>query len=226
MPCNTIHDGYGLDSRIKSILDTRTKLATLKGQLTDDLSRKKAEVVSLVADSEDLTKVIELIRHLMDQMIDTQVKAVERIGTEGLRTVFPDLNLSLEADVGLKYNKIAVDFFFRRGDKEHPSSHRGHPLGSFGGGPASLVSLVLRILAVKKLNLAPFLLLDESLGAVSDEYIDYTSQFIRALSKELGFDILLVTHKHSFLSHANQGYVCQEDTSEDGSTHLGLKKVI
>jgi DNA repair exonuclease SbcCD ATPase subunit len=229
MPSDTVHDGNGiagLEARILRVQESRTRLTTLRDQLANDLASKEVEIVRLTNELDILTKVTELFRHLMDQLIDKQVKVVERVATEGLQTVFPDLNLSLEAEVEPKYNKISVDFFFRRGLKGHRGSHRGHPLSSFGGGPASVVSLILRVLTVKKLNLAPCLILDESLGAVSEEYIDATGQFIRALAEKLGFDILLVTHKPSFLAHSKHSYRCQEDLEDDGvSTHLSLKRI-
>ncbi len=230
MLSDKVHDGHGVtgfESRILRVQESRTRLTTLRDQLANDLATKEAEVVRLTHELDVLTKVTELFRHLMDQLIDKQVRVVERVATEGLQTVFPDLNLSLEAEVEPKYNKISVDFFFQRGPKGHRGSHRGHPLSSFGGGPASVVSLILRVLTVKKLNLAPCLILDESLGAVSEDYIDATGQFIRALAEKLGFDILLVTHKPSFLAHAKHSYLCQEDFEEDGvSTHLSLKRIL
>jgi hypothetical protein len=229
MPSNSIHGSDGvtaLEARVRKVLDSRTRLTTIRDQVAKNLSDKEAEVVSLTSEVDILTKVTELFRHLMDQLIEKQVKIVERVSTEGLQTVFPDLNLSLESEVEPKYNKISVDFFLRRGPKEHPASHRGHPLSSFGGGPSSVVSLILRVLAVKKLKLAPCLILDESLGAVSEEYIDSTGQFIRALAEKLGFDILLVTHKPGFLDHAKHSYRCHEETEDDGvTTRLALKRI-
>lgn len=229
MPSHTFHDGHGVDScevRIQKVLESRSRLTVIRDQLAQELKSRQVEVESLTTELDVLSKVTELFRHLMDQLVDKQVKVVERVGTEGLQTVFSDLNLSLEAEVSPKYGKISVDFFFQRGPKGHRGSHRGHPLASFGGGPASVVSLILRVLAVKKLNLAPCLFLDESVGAVSEEYVEATSQFIRALTDKLGFDILLVTHKPSFASFSNHAYRCHEEIESDGvSTHLVLKRV-
>lgn len=229
MPSYAVHDGHGLasrEARIRKVLDSRARLSTIRDQLAQELEVRQTEVVTLTTELDVLTKVTELFRHLMDQLVDKQVRVVEKVGTEGLQTVFSDLNLSLEAEVSPKYGKISVDFFFQRGPKGVRGSHRGHPLSAFGGGPAAVVSLILRVLAVKKLGLAPCLLLDESVGSVSEEYVEATSQFIRALTDKLGFDILLVTHKPSFASFSNLAYRCQEEIESDGvSTHLVLKKV-
>lgn len=202
--------------------DRKARLTTLHDRLQSDLALKENEVAQLSQRIEQLTLVAELFRWLMDAMVDQQVKSVEKVATNGLQTIFPDLNLSLESDVGPKYGKISVEFFLRRGSG--PTSHRGRPLDAFGGGPSSVVSLILRVLAIKKLGLFPLLVLDESLSAVSDEYIDLTSQFMKSLASRMGFDILLVTHKVPFAEHAKLTYRCQELT--DGvTTHLALKKL-
>lgn len=213
-----------IERRVRAVQDTRTRLTTLRDQVAGDLAEKEREVVDLASEVEMLTKVSELFRLLMDQLIEQQVRVVEKIATEGLRTVFYDTHLSLEADVDPKYNKISVEFFLRKGAKENPASHRGKPLESFGGGCSSFVSLVLRILAVKKLKLFPMLILDESLGAVSEEYVDLTGQFLRAFAEKLGFDIVLVTHKPAFVDHAHGAYRCTEEHEEDGSSYVVLRK--
>jgi hypothetical protein len=226
MSGHTLYDFDGLKDRLEATLNTRTKYLTLRDQIRRDLISKEAEVMSLTEEIEVLAKVVELFRSLMDQLVERQVKVVEKIGSEGLQTVFPDLDLSLESEVDPKYNKISVDFFFRKGMRGHPASYRGRPLDAFGGGPSSVVSLILRVLTVKKLKLWPLLILDESLAAVSDDYIDLTGQFIRALTEKLGIDIILVTHKVAFLDHAHAAFRCTEEVESDGvSTYVVVKKV-
>ena len=223
MSSDSIH---ALENRVKSAEVAATRLVTLKDRVTAELAAKEAEVVHLDQEIEILGKVVELFRVLLDQLVEKQVRSVEKIATEGLQTIFTDQILSLESEVGPKHNKIAVDFFIRRGHKGSPRSHRGKPLEAFGGGPATVISLILRVLAVKRLNLWPVLVLDESLGAVSDEYVDHTSQFLRGVAEKLGFDLLLVTHKPAFKEYAHNVYRCSEALEEDGVTpFLIVKKV-
>jgi hypothetical protein len=194
--------------------------------LANDLASKEREIIELGAQVEKLTKVLELFRVLMDLLVIKQVRSVESVVTQGLKTIFSDLDLSFEAEVGPKYNKIAVDFFIRQGPKDSLTSHRGKPLDSFGGGPSSVASLALRVLTVLRLKLWPILVLDEALGAVSDEYTDQTGQFLRALSDKIGVDLLLVTHKPAFLDHAHQAYRCAEEVGSDGTTRwLTLRSI-
>jgi len=226
VPSDEVHAIQGLSQRVRALSDRAIRLTTLRDQVQKDLDTKQAEVVSLTERIDLLVKVGELFRTLMDLLVVKQVRAVEEIVTEGLQSIFFDLNLSFESDIVPRYNKVAVDFFVRQGKKDDPLSFRGRPLESFGGGPSSVASLVLRVITVLRLKLFPMLILDEALGAVSDEYTDPTALFLRTLAQKMGVDILLVTHKQAFLDHANTAYRCSEIVSEDGSTRrLTLRSI-
>ncbi len=215
MQGESIRPDEGLAQRVKSLQQTSTKLVTLRDRLAKDLEAKELEVGDLTCQIELLAKVHELFRVLMDQMIVSQVRVVEGIVTEGLQSIFHDLDLSCEADVGPKWGKISVEFFFRQGRKDDPLSYRGRPLASFGGGPSSIASLILRLLTVLRLKLWPVLVLDEALGAVSADYVGPTGIFLEELTKKMGIDILLVTHKTAFLDHADAAYQCSENVEGD-----------
>ena len=226
MPSDEVHAIEGLSQRVRTLSNRTIRLTTLRDQVQDDLTVKQAEVATLSQRIELLVKVGELFRTLMDLMVVKQVRVVEEIVTEGLQSIFHDLDLSFESDIVPRYNKIAVDFYIRQGQKDDPLSFRGRPMESFGGGPSSVASLVLRVLTVLRLKLWPVLILDEALGAVSDEYTDQTALFLRTLAQKLGVDILLVTHKQAFLDHANVAYRCSEVVEEDGSTRrLSLRSI-
>jgi len=226
VPSDEVHAVEGLSQRVRALSDQALRLTTLRGQVQKDLSVKQAEVATLSERIDLLTKVGELFRALMDIMVVKQVRVVEEIVTEGLQSIFFDLDLSFESDIVPRYNKIAVDFFIRQGKKDDPLSFRGRPLESFGGGPSSVASLVLRVITVLRLKLFPMLVLDEALGAVSDEYTDPTALFLRTLARKMGVDILLVTHKQAFLDHADVAYRCSEIVDEDGTTRrLALRSI-
>jgi len=191
--------------------------------LVTEVSEKKAEIVQLDADTEKLTKVGELLRVLMDKLVLDQVHGIESVITEGLNTIFVDQDLAFEAEVGTKYNKIAIDFLIRQGKDE--TAIRGHPLESFGGGPASVASLVLRLLALLRLKKWPLLLLDETMAAVSDEYTDQAGRFLRKLAESSGIDLLMITHKQSYLDHANTAYQGTEESEPDGTWSLGMRRI-
>jgi hypothetical protein len=196
----------------------------LRDQLQRELIAREKEVEDLAYKLDALTKVGELFRILMDQLVMDHVRSIENVITEGLHTIFTDQNLSFEAEVTQRYNKLAIDFYFRQNDQR--TEVKGHPLEGFGGGPASVASLILRVLALRRLKRWPLLALDETLGAVSDEYIDQTGLFLRQLALKTDIAILLITHKAAFLNHAMIGYKGSEVVTEDGMRHLQLQREV
>lgn len=225
MSGDAVHAVSLLNDRIRALSNRSAQLVALRDRLSDELKSKQAEVQDLTGQIEKLSKVGELFRLLMDLLVDKQVRVVEGVVSEGLQSIFHDLNLSFEAEVGVRSNKVSVDFYMRQGAKDATVSHRGRPLEAFGGGPSSVASLVLRILTVLRLKRYPVLVLDEALGAVSDEYTDQTGRFLASLSEKMGIDVLLVTHKQAFLEHADVAYRCEEVSEADGSRRLSVRSL-
>jgi chromosome segregation ATPase len=223
MPSDSLRALEGLTARTREISRKAMRLQVAREALVAEVADREAEVASLSDRIEKLTKVGELLRVLMDRLVLDQVRSIEGIVTEGLQTIFHDQALAFEAEVGTKYNKVAIDFMLRQGSDE--SAIRGHPLESFGGGPSSVASLVLRLLALLRLKRKPLLLLDETLAAVSDEYTDQAGQFLRKLADSTGIDLLVITHKQSYLDHAHTAYQGAEETQEDGTWSLGLRRI-
>lgn len=210
--------------RAQALNRQAVRIQTTRDQLQTDLAARRLEVQRLTSQIDRLIKAGELLRLLMDKLVLDQVKTIEGIVTEGLRAIFFDQDLSFETEVSQKYNRISIDFFLRQGDQA--MAVRGPPLESFGGGPSSIASLILRLLALMRLKRAPILLLDETLAAVSDDYIDAAGQFLQKLATTTGIDLLLVTHKQAFLDHATMAYQGLALTSEDeGSWSLGLRRM-
>ena len=209
--------------RVQALNDTTTRLQITRDRIAEELAARQLEVEALSLRIEKVTKAGELLHALMDKLVLDQVRTIEGVVTEGLHAIFPDLALAFEAEVGTKYNKIAIDFFLKQGTDD--TAIRGAPMESFGGGPSSVSSLILRLLALLRLKRFPFLLLDETLAAVSDEYVDEAGQFLRKLAASTGIDILFVTHKAAFLEHAAHAFQCFEDTDDDGTWSLGLRRI-
>ncbi len=220
MQGDTLRSGQRL--RLRAIAESAAGLQALRDQVQRDLDLRCREVDELTSRLDKLAKVGELFRALLDRLVLDHVRSIEGVVSEGLRTIFVDQDLSFEAEISQRYNKIAIDFVIRQDNERLPI--RGHPLESFGGGPASLASLILRILALIRLKRWPLLALDETLLAVSEEYVDRTGLFLQKLANSTGLSILLVTHKTSFLDHANVGYRGTEVVSDTGIRHLTLQR--
>ena len=212
-----------LASRVRVLQDTAARTRALRDRLTEELSTRRAEVSDLSVRIEQLSKVGELFRTLMDRLVEEQTSVVEDLVTEGLKAIFHDQDLSFEAEVTQRANRVEIDLFFRRG--EGPLAIRDAPLQGFGGGTTSVCSLILRVLALRRMGRYPLLVLDETLPAVSEEYVENTGRFIQQLASSMGLDILFVTHIPGFLAHADLAYQGDEEDADGGLTRLALKRL-
>jgi len=210
-------------SRLRQLREATARTVALRDRLALDKIRLEVEHETLSQRLVLLLKVGELFRALMDKLVAKQVDALRAVVSEGLVTIFHDQKLSFEADVGVKYNKVSIEFLLRQEDG--PFVIEGKPLESFGGGPSSVTALLLRVLTLLRMHGTPVLFLDETLSSVSDEYIDQTGRFLARFAERVGADVLLVTHKQAFLDHANTAYQGTQVIASDGARSLALKAV-
>jgi chromosome segregation ATPase len=211
-------------NRLDVLRRRAAKVEGLRDRLVAERAEKLASIDQLTNDIEKLLKVEELFRALMDQLVVKQVRALEAIVTDGLQTIFYDMDLYFESDIETKYNKVAIDFQIREGGIDDPLKVRGRPLDSFGGGTASVAALILRVLTVLKLKRLPFLILDEALLAVSDEYIAGTGKFLKALAETMNLHFLLITHKSAYCDHSDRAYQSHQELVAEQRT-LRVKRV-
>jgi hypothetical protein len=224
MQSDSIYPIKGLtrSQRVRKLHDQVTKVKAIRDQLIEDRAGREREIETLSSRQEVLSKVSELYRVLMDRMVMGQLQVIERVVTEGLKTIFFDQDLSFKAELSSKYNRVSADLFICQGDPEK-GGIKGSPLDSFGGGPSSITSLILRVLTILRLKRRKLLLLDETLAAVSDDYIETTGQFLRKLSEAVDIPILIVTHKPAFLDHSATAYQGESKLSPTGKSQFMVK---
>jgi DNA repair exonuclease SbcCD ATPase subunit len=209
--------------RVKALTQRASRIQALRDQVREELDARCQEIDKLSVRIDVLAKVNELFRALMDKLVMSHVRSVEHVITEGLRSIFFDQMLTFEAEIATRRDRICIDFYIRQERGSHVV--RGRPLSNFGGGPATIASFVLRLLVLMKLKRAPMLFLDETLSAMSPEYIDQTGLFLKKLAATTGTPILLVTHKHEFIDQATVAYAATELTPEAQVPHLGIQRL-
>jgi ABC-type glutathione transport system ATPase component len=158
-------------------------------------------VAALTAEVSLLGLTDAALTALLQQTSAANLKAIEELVTSGLQAVFDDLSLTFHFEVSTERNQQALTpVLASHGKVEGPI------LDSHGGGPAQVVALLLRLLTVHRLGLFPFVVLDESLNMVSDQYVANAAVFLKGLCQRLGLTLLLVTHKYSFAEEATRAY--------------------
>jgi hypothetical protein len=227
MPGDAVHAVDGLTSsfgpRVRALRETAARHRTLRDRLETETESRRVEVATLQSKATKLTMVSELFRSLMDKLVEKQKAIVEGLVTEGLEAIFHDQELSFEAEVVQRANRVEMDLFLKQG--KDALVIKDNPLDAFGGGPSTIVSLFLRVFALRRLGRAPLLLLDETLPAISAEYVEATGRFLQRLCASMGVDVLLVTHKPEFLDHADHAYMGHEEALDGGYKRLGLRHI-
>jgi len=136
------------------------------------------EIRDLTNEEALLLLVAELLRTLVDAEVTEGVEAVTKLQTEGLQEIFPDKDVSPEADVTSSRGKVSVDLMTvdRKPDGEVV---KGADVDFFGGSISTVESVLLRIIVIMRRGLRPLLVLDETLGAIAKLYVDRMATFLR-----------------------------------------------
>lgn len=168
-------------------------------------SRIESDIKATEAEEFTLGLVSNLIRAMIDSEVNDSVEAIEKLQTEALQAVFPDQQNSVTAEVKVQRGKISVELVTNReyGDGTVIS---GTSLEAFGGALTTVQSVLLRITVMLRRGQRPFLVLDESLPAISKEYVIRMAEFLSLLCERLGMDILVVTHDDRLIEHADKAY--------------------
>ena len=169
------------------------------------LSVMSQKIKGLEAEGELLQLVSNVIRSLIDSEINDSVQAVEKLQSEGLRTVFDDQDLSVSASVETQRGKISVELLTSQ-KLADGTVIEGVSNDAFGGAITTVQSVLMRIIVILRRDMRPLLLLDESLPAFDANYVSNMADFLRALSERLGLDILLVSHNQSLVEGAHKAY--------------------
>jgi hypothetical protein len=182
-----------------------TKALAFRSALESQIAENDAEIKELEDEDEILDLVGNLIRRLVDAEVTDGVKAVEKLQSEGLQEIFHDQNLSVRAEVEESRGKVSVTFFTAR-ERKDGSVVEGVADQSFGGSILTMQSVLMRITVIFRRRMRPLLLLDETLAAVANRYVDRAAKFLSTLSKRLDLDILLISHDEALVGAAANAY--------------------
>lgn len=193
---------------LPSVADVRSKVERAKGLragVKASLRRVTDEIAELEKEEELLTLVSELFRRLIRTEIRAGVKAIERLQTEGLKTVFSDMDLAISADVTPQRGQIAVSLVTTQ-VREDGTVLEGLSNDAFGGAVTTVQSVLMRVLIILRRGLRPVLVMDESLPAFDPNYVHDMGQFLSMICARLGIDILLVTQNPALVAAADKAY--------------------
>jgi len=181
------------------------KALGLRDALDQQIEENDRRITDLEREEELLELVGNLLRRLIDAEVTDGVRAVEKLQTEGLQEIFHDQEMSVRAEVEESRGRISVTLLTQRRQKDG-SFVEGVVDQSFGGSVLTMQSILMRITVIFRRGLRPLLLLDETLGAVANKYVDRAARFLSTLCRRLELDILLITHDEALVGAGHRAY--------------------
>lgn len=185
--------------------------------ITKTLTDKKKTLLSktkLISELEEGSQVTSLANSILELYLESVSNSVSGTLEELMGSAMQVLNMDVE--VGLVYREGArggYSLSIKQGEVEGT-------LESFGGGVLSLVSFIMLVSTIVLKEKRRFIVLDESLNAVSFVYQEPLSNFMRQLCDDFGFDILLISHQPELDTHASSQYLV---TKGNKGTKITLK---
>ena len=164
--------------RIQSIsdkIDTARRSVGLS--ISDSLSvikRKKEELRLQEADVVELTKLSEVVLHLQEQLISSNIEFFNKFFTQGVRTVYHDREIDIIFELGDRGSRKTLMIYV--GENKEDGYVKSELNKASGGGIRVLVSFLMQILVIVNRGMSRFLCMDEAFSAISSEYIESSSK--------------------------------------------------
>jgi len=194
---------------LTSVHAKANKALGLRDALVQQIAENNAKIQDLQNEDELLDLVATLIRRLIDGEVTDGVKAVEKLQSEGLQEIFYDQDLSVRAEVEESRGKISVTLLTQRRLKDG-TVVEGIADQSFGGSVLTMQSILMRATVIFRRDMRPVLLLDETLAAVANKYLDRAAKFLSKLCEQLDLDILLISHDEALINAAKNAYLVSD----------------
>lgn len=171
--------------------------------IEQDMGNKKAEHGKILKEVETIEKSIEVMKMAVELMAEKGIKVLEGILTEGLHAIFDDRNYSVKIEIDERGSVKTAEIILV---EEGSFGRRETPLkDAVGAGVQTIVGLLLRVYFILVLKMRRFMVMDESLFAVSTVYLSNLFSFISQL-KRAGFEFLIISHDPRVMEYADHVY--------------------
>ncbi len=184
-------------NEIKSDLDQQTGQLDL---LNTQIDSQKIKITDLEDRKERYKKVIELLSFVQQVTKQKTKDSFERLVTYALRFIYSE-DYKFELDFGRRGNLSEINFNVKTPDFKESFN----PLDTSGGGVLDILSLALRICLIEltRPKIEGTIILDEPFKHLSSNYLGRAIKFLEAISKKIGRQIILITHKQELIDSAS-----------------------
>ena len=142
---------------------------------------------------------MRMISYYLDRGMD-----LEKLLNSAVQTIFYDKDYSIEFEISEYRNNNNLSIYLV--ETLDDGSTIKTDIKNNGFGLKSIIGLILQVYFTLYHNQAPVLIMDESLSAISTNYIEYVRELIKSLSDEYGFYFILVNHDPRWNDLADRVY--------------------
>lgn len=183
----------------------RNRLERLKGQKQKlqeqgkQYKRQLKEVKKQLRLHEQTREIVRLAAMKTQEQLRFHLSNITSLALE---TIFPE-PYELEVEFVPRRNKTECDIYLTTSD-----GNKINPLDESGGGVVDVTSFALRIAcwSMKSPKSRPVILLDEPFKHLSADLLENASEVLGELCRELGLQMLTVTHEQELLAAAKVIY--------------------
>ena len=204
----------------------QTEAHNLLSSRKSELSRKQSEncllnkqisiaeqrILALVASLGIAKEALSFLTEFADTRRGSMKGKIESVVSEALRLIYGD-SYKVELSYGFKNNRSSLEIEMVRNTS---IGEVRRDMGGFGGGVADTISVPLRLMVlVGSRKTDKVVILDECWKHIDGERIELVGKFIRALSEQLGMQVIFCTHHVSLQGYADRQYNFSE---QDGKS--------
>ena len=163
----------------------KSDLKLHKKELVDKLSKLYDQVGTYES-------AIDYMKKLIDILSVKHIKHLEVLLNSAVQSIFYDKDYHIEFEVSEYRNNNNLTIYLI--EKLEDGSEIKTDIKNNGFGLKSIIGLILQVYFIIYHNQSKILFMDESLSAISTNYIEYVKELIDSLAKEYGFIFILVNH--------------------------------
>lgn len=189
-------------------------VTSLRKQVNDGLAGRRViqdQLSGLVAKKDSLARKFEVrseahsIVQQAAQMAQENVqKQIGTIVSTALAAVFPE-PYEFVVEFPQKRGTVECEFFFQRNGERTP------PLQDSGFGAADIASIALKISFREMGSTRPILVIDEPCKNLSRAYHEAAALIFKELCRQLGLQMIMVTHIEDFRQAADKLFMVEMD---------------
>ncbi len=188
-------------------LSLDSKYKTLLAQL-DFVKNQKTDLIKQMDDAHKDLNIyeasIEYMKKIIDVLSRKHINHLEKLLNSAVQTIFYDKDYSIEFEISEYRNNNNLSIYLV--ETLDDGSTIKTDIKNNGFGLKSIIGLILQVYFILYHNQAPILIMDESLSAISTNYIEYVRELIKSLSDEYGFYFILVNHDPRWNDLADRVY--------------------